>query len=80
MNTGNTRPFAHKRGLSTFMPMSEYPFQEREKRGDYYQVVELAVNKGIRNIAPYIESASVKRCSSCDGNADQVIRTISTLA
>ena len=29
MNTGNTRPFAHPRGLATFSPMKDYPFQSQ---------------------------------------------------
>src|SRR5262249_13267023 len=43
MNTGNTQPIAHKRGVETFSRMKDYPFQERLKRGPYYTVVEVAV-------------------------------------
>lgn len=46
MNSGNTQPIAHPRGPTTFRKMRDYPFAERAKYGDYYQVVELAVEGG----------------------------------
>jgi hypothetical protein len=46
MNSGNTQPIAHPRGTATFQKMGDYPFRERAKYGDYYQVVELAVENG----------------------------------
>jgi hypothetical protein len=57
MNSGNTIPFAQKRGKNSLMKMSDYPFQERLVRGPYYTVVELAVDKGIPNILEFIVSA-----------------------
>jgi hypothetical protein len=65
MNTGNTRPFAHPRSLSTFSPMADYPFEERLRRGLYYTVVELAVEVGVSNIMDYVVEAAEMRCSNC---------------
>src|SRR6266571_5536359 len=66
MNTGNTRPYAHRRGLWTFSRMSEYPFEERLRRPLYYTVVELAVEAGVRNIMDYLLHADEMRCSTCE--------------
>jgi hypothetical protein len=57
MNTGNTQPIAHERGLETFSKMQDYPFQERLKRGPYYTVVEVAVEGGVPNITEYVVKA-----------------------
>lgn len=46
MNSGNTQPFAHPRSPAIFKKMRDYPFEERAKYGDEYQVVELAVEGG----------------------------------
>lgn len=54
MNTGNTMPIAHPRGLKTFSKMRDYPFQERLKRGPYYTVVEVAVEGGVRDLSKYV--------------------------
>lgn len=53
MNTGNTLPIAHPRGLKTFQRMRDYPFQERLRLGTYSTVVELAVDGGIKDILDY---------------------------
>jgi hypothetical protein len=74
MNTGNTRPFAHRRGLATFGRMADYPFQERiQKRLE--PVVELAVEGGIRDILPYAVEVAEMQCSTCDKQKVQTIRT-----
>jgi hypothetical protein len=65
MNTGNTRPFAHGRSLSTFSRMGSYPFQERLKKSLYYTVVELAVERGVSNVMDYLVEAAEMKCSSC---------------
>ena len=46
MNSGNTQPFAHPRSPATFQKMDTYPFKERAKYGEHFQVVELAVAGG----------------------------------
>lgn len=66
MNTGNTQPWAHPRGLSTFRRMRDYPFQERLRRGEHYCVVELAVEGGVKNIVEYALEVCEMRCSTCD--------------
>jgi uncharacterized protein DUF7002 len=58
MNSGNTNPFPQKRGKSSFMRMSQYPFAARRKRGAYYTVVELAVDTDIPDILDFVLTAS----------------------
>lgn len=70
MNTGNTRPFAHPRGLATFSRMPEYPFSSRLLRGPYYTVVELAVEVGIPKVTRYLIEAAKMQCSSCDRSSE----------
>lgn len=77
MNTGNTRPFAHPRGLSTFSRMADYPFLKRLPRGPYYAVVELAVEGGVPNIMDYLIEVVHMRCSSCDRTGAQRVQTVS---
>lgn len=79
MNTGNTRPFAHRRGLSTFSRMEDYPFHQRLRLGPYSAVVELAMETGLHNILDYVVEASTMRCSTCAKGADRTIRSIKTL-
>lgn len=79
MNTGNTRPFAHERSLSTFSRMPDYPFEERLRRGPYYRVVELAVEGGVPNIMDYIVEAAEMKCSTCDKTKLQSIRVVNAL-
>ncbi len=79
MNTGNTRPYAHPRGLSTFSRMADYPFEGRLHRGLHYTVVELAVEVGVLNIMDYVTEAAEMRCSTCDKTKTQTIRTINKL-
>jgi hypothetical protein len=79
MNTGNTRPFAHPRGLETFGRMGEYPFEARLHRGLYYTVVELAVEGGVPNIMDYAIEAALMQCSTCDKTNSQFLQTVRTL-
>jgi hypothetical protein len=59
MNSGATRPMAFPRGRSTFLPLSEYPFDElRRKRGRKKAVVELAVEYSILDISDLVVSVS----------------------
>ena len=78
MNTGNTRPFAHERGLQTFSRMESYPFKDRLRRGPYYTVVELAVEVGVPNIMDYVVEAAEMKCSTCT-KGNQSIQTVRTL-
>jgi hypothetical protein len=79
MNTGNTRPFAHPRSLSTFSRLEDYPFEERLNRGTYYAVVELAVEGGVTDIMKYVTEAAEMQCSTCDKTKAQSIRTVRKL-
>jgi hypothetical protein len=54
MNTGNTRPFAHPRGPSTFRSLNEYPYEARRRLGDYSAVVELTVLGGVPDIRDFV--------------------------
>jgi hypothetical protein len=47
MNTGNTRPRAFPRGRDTFLPISQYPFEDRRRRAGRDAIVELAVEVGV---------------------------------
>jgi hypothetical protein len=49
MNSGCTKPMAHPRGLNTFLPLSDYPYQDRERRG-LEPIVELAVESLVQEI------------------------------
>jgi hypothetical protein len=62
MNSGNTQPIAHPRGTATFQKMGDYPFKERAKYGDYYQVVELAVEGGA-DVTESVLSVDLMQCS-----------------
>ena len=50
MNTGNTRPFPHKRGLVTFRNLIDYPYESRRHLPDYSAIVELTVLDGVFEI------------------------------
>jgi hypothetical protein len=63
MNTGNTLPYPHKRGRSTFRPLDSYEYERRRRLSDYSAVVELTVLKGVPNVRDYVikvEHAAVK--------------------
>jgi hypothetical protein len=72
MNSGNTIPFAQRRGKGSFMKMNDYPFQARRKRGGYYTVVELAVDTDIPDILDFV--VSVDYMSSPGGKILHVSR------
>lgn len=63
LNSGNTIPFAQRRGTESLMRMSEYPFQERLARGAYYTVVELAVETGVPDILDFAVSVDYMTCA-----------------
>lgn len=72
MNSGNTQPIAHERSPGTFKKMRDYPFHERAHRGDYYQVVELAVEGG----ADVTESVLSVDLMQCTKDGMRVLRNI----
>lgn len=52
MNSGNTFPVAHRRGLATFRRLKDFPFQDRIARR-LEPVVELAVDYAVPDIASH---------------------------
>ena len=72
MNSGNTQPIAHERSPETFKKMRDYPFLERTHRGNYYQVVELAVEGG----ADVTESVLSVDLMQCAGDGMKKVRNI----
>lgn len=60
MNSGNTKPFPHPRGVDTFRRIENYPYAEwRAKRKAGERVVELAVDGGVPNIRDFVSRAVV---------------------
>ncbi|MBE7184239.1 MAG: hypothetical protein INR68_07525 [Methylobacterium mesophilicum] len=54
INSGATSRFPVKRGLTTFLPLSDYPYAEwRRKRARGERAVELAVSGGVSDIARF---------------------------
>lgn len=53
MNSGCTKPFPHPRGRKTFLPVSDYPFEERRRAGKD-GVVELTVEYSVPDIADLV--------------------------
>src|SRR6202022_137839 len=72
MNSGNTQPFAHSRSPAIFHKMATYPFKERAKYGDHFQVVELAVDGGA-DIQKMIRSVDLVKSH---GNGMKTLRRI----
>lgn len=59
MNSGAARPMAFPRGRRTFLPISEYPFDEScRKRGRKGAVVELTVEYSVPDIRDLVTSVS----------------------
>jgi len=73
LNSGSTSPFAHARGLESFMKLEDYPFAERLKRGDYGCVAELTVENGVSDIAKHTVRVAHAKCQ--EGN----LRTVELL-
>jgi len=57
MNTGNTQPAAARRGLRTFLPIAEYPYDKRRRAG-LDPLVELAVRGGVPDATAIVRRAS----------------------
>jgi hypothetical protein len=75
MNSGNTQPIAHPRSPAIFKRMRDYPFAERAKYGDHYQVVELAVEGGA-DVTASVLAVDVMQC--CHGKGMRVVENIFT--
>ncbi len=70
INSGATKPIAHPRGRSTFLPLREYPFRERRaSRSLQSAVVELAVTPAVPGIADMVVRVARMRC-------DQVLEVV----
>lgn len=55
LNSGNTRPYPHPRGSTTFLPLDKYPYQERLKKGRKADaIVEFAIKSAVPNIADFV--------------------------
>ena len=55
INSGATRPFGVPRGLSTFLPIADYPYESwRRTRPRGERVVELAVTGGVPDVARFV--------------------------
>lgn len=62
MNSGNTRPFPHPRGLQTFLPIDQYPYADRKRRR-LEVVVELAVDNSVPDIHEHVVQVYSKICN-----------------
>ncbi|HEY3771158.1 MAG TPA: hypothetical protein VGN44_20970 [Candidatus Angelobacter sp.] len=60
LNTGSTSPFAHPRGLNSFLPPDRYPFEEnRRKKGSRSKaIVELTVDHSVCDIRKFTKRAT----------------------
>jgi hypothetical protein len=54
MNTGNTRPFAHPRGVETFKQPTTYPYEQRKRLNDYSAIVELTVRHSVPDVREFV--------------------------
>ncbi|HXC53400.1 MAG TPA: hypothetical protein VN634_21115 [Candidatus Limnocylindrales bacterium] len=57
MNTGNTRPFAHSRGRSTFRTLADYPYESRRRSPDYSAIVELTIRNQVPDMLNHVIKA-----------------------
>lgn len=53
MNSGNTWPVPHKRGMDDFKRISEYPTKKRSK-APYKEVVEIVIDYSVPDIAKHV--------------------------
>lgn len=65
MNTGTTSPMAFRRGLRTFLPPNQYPFEENAKKkgGRTKAIVELTIGHAVCDIAEFTVSATHREVS-----------------
>lgn len=57
MNSGATIPWKYPRGKDTFLPLPQYPWQERVKKAGRNVVVELTVRGGVTNVKKHLVEA-----------------------
>lgn len=70
MNTGNTKPYPHPRGLDTFVPLSEFDYDaSRRKRGPNKAIAEVVVHHSVPDIADFV--VRVERWS--DGKPSEIL-------
>lgn len=62
MNSGCSIPFVHKRGLSTFRRISDYPYANRKSRG-LEPVVELVVDYAVPDIKEFVLRVDFMACN-----------------
>lgn len=63
MNSGCSVPFVHKRGLSTFRRISDYPYADRKRRG-LEPVVELVVDHAVPDIEEFTLRVDSMACNN----------------
>lgn len=54
INSGATRPMARPRGRRTFLPLPEYPFDQRYAANKAGAVAEIVVEGSVKNIVKYV--------------------------
>lgn len=60
LNSGATRPMAHPRGRDCFLPMVDYPFHDRLRRG-LDPVAEVAVLRSVPDIFEIVSLVEIRR-------------------
>jgi len=65
INSGATKPFPHPRGRDTFLPLGDYPYQERKRaRGEANAIAEVAVIRAVPDIKEFVISVEERTASS----------------
>lgn len=65
MNSGCTRPWRHRRGTSTFLPIGEYPYSDwRKKKKKFDVITEVTILGGIEDVMPYV--SQVRRMNKAE--------------
>jgi len=65
INSGATKPFPHPRGRDTFLPLGDYPYQERKRvRGEANAIAEVAVIRAVPDIKEFVISVEERTGSS----------------
>jgi hypothetical protein len=70
MNSGCTKPLPHPRGLNTFLPIKDYPYDFwRRRRPKWDRAAELVVERGVPDAHRYVRRVLVMR-------RDEILSTI----
>ncbi len=65
INSGATKPFPHPRGRDTFLPLGDYPYQERKRaRGEANAIAEVAVIRAVPDIKEFVISVEERTAST----------------